>query len=148
MLFLKQRPTVSESIPAAELDHMAEQKARILAAAREREQGRPTATAEPVDRGGAEPAHAAADPVAQANLYDRLVKRFGWGDRPESRKKFYESLVKLTSIRGQVILDIISTAAARAVSARQPGRYFCSVVKVLFAEKGIRFEPEPVKADW
>lgn len=148
MLFLNQRPTVRESIPADQLAQMDEQKARILAAARKREQGRPTATAEPVDRGGADPAHVAADPVAQANLYDRLVKRFGWGDRPESRKKFYESLVKMTSVRGQVVLDIISTAASRAVGARQPGRYFCSVVKIIFAEKGIRFEPEPVKADW
>jgi hypothetical protein len=89
-----------------------------------------------------------ADPIAQAHLLERMKRRFGMGDDPTRRQKFYESVVKIVSERGQVALDCVNQAAAQAVSARQPGRYFAALVKCLFAERGIAFSTVTTSSDW
>lgn len=96
-------------------------------------------------RGGSCP----ADPIATATIVERLVRKFGLGDRPDCRRKFYGRIAEMASKYGQQVLDLVSVAAAQASSARQPGRYFCACVKVLAAERGLSFEPEaPREASW
>jgi len=128
------RPQVSQAIPAEELDRFAAQKAALLARAREREQPGPEVIP--------------ADPISEANLLERMKRRFGLGDDPQKRLKFYEQVVNIVSSRGQLALDLVNKAAAQAVSARQPGRYFASLVKILFAERGIHFSTVDAKSAW
>jgi len=81
-------------------------------------------------------------------IVDRLTRRLGMGDNPRSRRSLYEWLAKLANEHGEPILEIISTALAQAVSARNAGRYFSVVVLKIAAEKGYKKNPIGGSVEW
>ncbi len=86
--------------------------------------------------------------VDSTHVAQRLERRFGAGDRPEIRRKFYLHLAKLVEDHGETVLEAISIASAQAAGARQPDRYFCSVVKCILLERGIVVSPVLTSPSW
>jgi hypothetical protein len=81
-------------------------------------------------------------------IQQRLERKFGLGDKPVSRRKLYKWLADLADEHGEPVLVVVSTAVAQAVSARNPDRYFCAVVKRLISEAKIASIRGPEEAKW
>ena len=73
-----------------------------------------------------------AETSPASSLFDRLVKRFGWGDVRRKREALYRRLVRLVESKGKEAELWIYEAAAKSDGASSPDRYFCAaVVKML-----------------
>lgn len=88
------------------------------------------------------------DPISSGSIVERLRRRFGLGDKPTCRQKFYESLEKLVGVKGEIVLSLISLAVSQSVGSRQPDRYFCACIKVLLLEKNIEIAEEKAVSQW
>jgi len=71
-----------------------------------------------------------------SGLADRLSKRFGLGDRPVLRRALFDRLQRECTYHGEVVYRIIASACRSSESAREPDRYFCSVVSRRMREAG------------
>ncbi len=63
------------------------------------------------------------------DIEGRLHRRFGYGDRPEVRKRFYRKLQQACDKYGAEAYEQLTEAARDAASAANPGRFFCAAVK-------------------
>jgi hypothetical protein len=117
--------------------------ARLIAtvAAREAVEAKKLATA----AAGSDPVSPAkADSAGEFNLsevYNRLVRAFGWGDFPTKRKEFYVNLMRCLNEKGSVVMRAIEEAAAQSVGCAAKDRYFCRAVVSKLREQGISVSP-------
>jgi len=69
-------------------------------------------------------------------LASRLLDRFGAGDKPQLRRALFDRLQRECCRHGDVVYRIVASACRSAQSAREPDRYFCSVVSRRMREAG------------
>lgn len=83
------------------------------------------------------------DPVAaMPGLRERLVRRLGWGDQPDKRRRLYDKLCKLHAAHERLVEELISIAWMQAQGARFRDRYFCKAIVGLLADRGLAVEAE------
>jgi len=76
-------------------------------------------------------------------VYERLVKRFGFGTRRELREALYKRLRDLVEgPDGYDVYLVIVGVAADAAKATDQGRYFSKVVMRRLLERGLLPHPE------
>lgn len=63
------------------------------------------------------------------NIAERLVSRFGLGDKPEIRRRFYRRLQHAVDLYGDRAYEQICEAVTDAMKATSPARFFCSAIK-------------------
>lgn len=80
--------------------------------------------------------------MSAEELQDKLMRRFGPGDKPMIRRALYERLGRIVEEYGDAALHVIATAAADAVGRRNNGRYFAFVVMRRLVDRGILPAPE------
>jgi hypothetical protein len=80
--------------------------------------------------------------AAMPGLRERLVRRLGWGDQPEKRRRLYDKLCKLHAANEAVVEELISIAWMQAQGARFRDRYFCKAILGLLADRGLSLAPE------
>jgi len=80
--------------------------------------------------------------IDTGQVYERLMRRFPPGARPELRMALYRRLDQLVEAEGEAAYCVIATVAADAAGKREPGKYFAFVVLRRLMERGLI--PSPV----
>jgi len=69
-------------------------------------------------------------------LVERLLKKFGRGDKPQVTIAFYRKLAELVETHGDRAYQAVAEAIAQSVGKRSPTRYFAKTVVLKFRELG------------
>jgi hypothetical protein len=92
-------------------------------------------------------ARARSRQTSPTSIFNRLVKKFGLGEKPEARRQLYYKLEKLAEGKHEeAVIQCISEAVMESGDARKPANYFCSAVKRKLIDREIWAKPE--NAEW
>lgn len=67
-------------------------------------------------------------PATETRLVERLKKRFGLGQSPQTRMALYLRLERLLHLHGEIIEVLIAEAIMQSVGMRDPAIYFCKAI--------------------
>jgi hypothetical protein len=69
-------------------------------------------------------------------LVQRLLRKFGRGDKPSVTTAFYHKIADLVEKHGDRAYQAVAEAMAQSVGKRSPTRYFARTVVIKFRELG------------
>ena len=70
------------------------------------------------------------------HVVERLIRKFGDGDKPQLRRALFQRLSAEAELRGEDVLRIISECVLASESATYKDRYFCAAVTRRLREAG------------
>ena len=70
------------------------------------------------------------------HIVERLIRKFGDGDKPALRRALFARLSAEAELRGEDVLRIISECVLASESATYKDRYFCAAVTRRMREAG------------
>lgn len=79
------------------------------------------------------------------HVVDRLIRKFGDGDKPQLRRALFQRLSEEVELRGDDVLRIISECVVASETATYKDRYFCASVTRRLREAGYLKGVAPVQ---
>jgi len=87
-------------------------------------------------------------PPPDLSVVGRLRRRFGLGDDPKRRMLLYQRLDRLVQLHGELVLQLISEAAAGAVGKEKEGRWFARAICAKLAEHKVGMKGKVGDGSW
>lgn len=80
------------------------------------------------------------------HIVERLIRKFGDGQKPKLRRALFERLSREAELNGEEVLRIISECVLSSETATYKDRYFCAAVTRRLREAG--YLKGGVSAQW